>query len=521
MTELTVTAEAAPTRATRVTFFEDRAEVVRSAKIAIPEGISTVVLSGVSVAVDDPSLLARVSGDGARAVSARVVRAVKHDTQGDSAEIDAREADVRAARQRCAEVERTLVRAQAEQMRAGALGDRWMEAFQRVPREAASEVGRWRSAYDKVSEALTRALDRVNAQESLLEQCRLDLTRAHERVVAARAVSTRYDAAVEVQIESARAQECVVELTYRVPCALWRPEHQARLTESEGQRALTIRTWATAWQRTGETWRDVRCRFSTARPAQAAEAPAVHDDVLQLRRKSDAERRTVVVEARDQSVAITTSGGGARKVDEMPGVEDGGDALWFDARETATLVSDGQPVRMLVSEVELACTVDRVCWPERSPTVHIRARATMAGPTPLLAGPVALGRGTELVGRGKTGFVGRGEPLELGLGVDDGVRVRRATEERRETTPVLGTQKITRTVKLFVSNLSSAPRTLSVIERVPVSEVKEVEVFVSVPQGARHDARDGFITWELNLSADQTTELTLSYRIECGPRVVI
>ena len=42
-------------------------------------------------------------------------------------------------------------------------------------------------------------------------------------------------------------------------------------------------------------WRDVPLRFSTARPAQAATAPTLSEDSLRLRRKTEQEKRTVVV----------------------------------------------------------------------------------------------------------------------------------------------------------------------------------------------------------------------------------
>ncbi len=48
----------------RVTFFEDRAEVVRRATCAVPGGVSWVAVAGVTPALDDPSLVAGVVGDG-------------------------------------------------------------------------------------------------------------------------------------------------------------------------------------------------------------------------------------------------------------------------------------------------------------------------------------------------------------------------------------------------------------------------------------------------------------------------
>ncbi|HRI51148.1 MAG TPA: DUF4139 domain-containing protein, partial [Pseudomonadota bacterium] len=147
--------------------------------------------------------------------------------------------------------------------------------------------------------------------------------------------------------------------------------------------------------------------------------------------------------------------------------------------------------------------------------------ATLSGPRPLLAGPIAVVRNGELCGRCRLPYVGRGEPFEVGFGTDDGVRVRRQLHESREVTPVVGTQKVTRTVKLFVSNLSSTPRQLSLTERIPVSELREVEVTLLSSTGLHFDPKDGFAKFPLELPARATRELQLVYRIEAPARVVL
>lgn len=528
MTELTVERGVAmarlegESRATRVTFFEDRAEVARRATCRVPAGVSWVAVAGVAVAVDDPSLVAGIAGDGARVIAARVVRRVRQVPAADAAEVSAVEADLQAARRRREAAERALGRATRQQDRVTGLGDAWTAALARVPRGGEEGAARWREAFGALDAALTRALDDVAARRDALDHARLDEERAALRLQQARVVHPRYEAAVEVQVEAKREGEVQIDLTYRTPCALWRPEHLARLVaRDDGKPGVVVKTWATVWQATGEEWKDVACRFSTARPAQQASPPLLTEDLLQTRRRSDVERRTVVVEAREQAVAVAGLDRGVRAVDEMPGVEDGGEALWFEAARPATIPSDGHPFRVEIAELAAPCSVERVAFPERTEAVHVRATATLAGPTPLLAGPVRVVRGSEMVGRGRVGFVGRGEPFELGFGVDDGLRVRRAVEEKREVTPVIGTQKVQRTVKLYVSNLSGESRRLVVTERVPVSEIRDVAVEITSSVGARVDARDGFVKWELEVDARGTRELSLSYRIEAGAKVVL
>jgi uncharacterized protein (TIGR02231 family) len=339
----------------------------------------------------------------------------------------------------------------------------------------------------------------------------------------ARVIKPRYEAFAEIEVTAEAAGEIAIEVVYRTACALWRPEHLARLTRNDDGTAgeIAITTFATVWQATGEVWNDVRCRFSTARPAQSASAPLLREDVLVTRKKTDMERKQIVVEARDQTIQVAGANRGTRDVDEMPGVDDGGEAQWFDGRVPATIPSNGHPVRVEIGSRKVAVKVERVCFPERGAGAHLRANGTLPGPGPLLAGPVTIGRETEIVGKAKTEFVGAGEPFEMGFGVDDGLRVRRRVTEKRKTGTLSGTQTIQREVTLFVSNLSKAGKALSVIERVPVSEVEDLTVDVPKQQSMRFDARDGFATFDVQIAPHATKEMVLSYTLEAKSNVVL
>src|SRR5262249_50364508 len=161
---------------------------------------------------------------------------------------------------------------------------------------------------------------------------------------------------------------------------------------------------------------------------------------------------------------------GARAVDEMPGVDDGGEPVLLEPRDKVSIASNGRPFRVEVQRVTVSAVIERVLFPEIAPVAHLRATATLTKGGPLLAGPVRIARGMGLVGRSKIGYIGKGEPFEIGLGADDGVRVRRTQTEQRDTVPVTGTQKIRRTVTVHLSNLSNEQKRVLVTERIPVSE---------------------------------------------------
>lgn len=503
-----------PSRAIRVTFFEDRAAVEREAVVTIPAGSSVVVVEGLGAMVDDESLLASSKTEGTRVLSARVVRARRQESPVGEGELDARTRRVDELRAAAGRAQRAVARAEAHVARTGDLVGALITAVAQVPRGGADLGADLDAAYRVVDAETTAALDAAGRHRREVKDLAIELAQAEARLAEAEALVTRYVARVELAIESDAARTVTVDLSYRLPCALWRPEHWADL----GKETIAWRTAAVAWQATGEEWRRVRCRFSTARPSRAAECPPLVDDLLHSRKKAEPRAR-VVVEAREESIHEARKG--AAHVDEMPGVDDGGEPAWLEAPEPCDVPSDGRPVRVELAERAIACKVDRVAYPELSAAVHVRARATLAGGAPILAGPVVALRAGEVVGRSRVGFVAAGEPFEIGFGVDDALRVRRAVKTNRRTQAVTGTQIVKREVTLFGGNTGGRARRVRVIERVPVSEVEAVTITLDrVPPGARADD-DGLVRMDLELEPEGTRKTSLEWTLEASSDVVL
>lgn len=522
--------EAAPlpaqgSRAIRVTLFEDRAEVVRAGRVELRPGTQWVALGGVSPCVDDRSVQAKVAGEKATVLAARVRRTLHHEPTLGREAIEALENEEKVAWARAESAAKAQERALQELQRADQLIANWAKAVGGVPRKASetSALQSWREAYDAIDGASAAAMSAAGAARAAVLRAEDDAERAALRLREGLLEKPRWEATVEVQVRAEEARAVEVEATYRVPCALWRPEHLARLVTSDSREprlgTVDIVTFATAWQRTGETWENVEIRFSTARPARAATPPALTPDVLAARKKTEEERKQVVVEAHEQSVALAGLDRGARQVDEMPGVDDGGIPRTYAPSVKVSIPSDGRPFRVEVARAVAKAEIARVLYPELASVAHLRATATHPGPDPLLAGPVRLVRGGSLVGRARLDFVGAGEPFELGFGADDGVRVRREQTEERETAMLTGAQKIKRAVTVYLSNLSGDARRVLVTERLPVSEIADVQVVPGDVHEWKSDPKDGFLKAEIELAPRATRTIKFAYEVRAGAKV--
>jgi uncharacterized protein (TIGR02231 family) len=521
-----------PSRALRVTLFEDRAEVTRAAHVKLEKGSAWVAVGGVSAFVDERSVQARLApnGDaaaGVKVLAARVRWRAHLEKELGREEIEALEEAARGAVKRVTDARQASDRAERALARASGLRDAWIAGVSAVPRRTreAEALAGWREGLRAIEKATAEALAQAAAAREARVRAEDDAARTEARLALGTREKPRFEAVIEVELHADAASEAAIEVTYRVPCALWRPEHLIRLagpTPPQGKEApLEIVTTATAWQRTGEVWEDVEVRFSTARPARAASPPLLEDDVLTARRKTDEERRRIEVSLREQSVQVAGLDRGTRAVDEMPGVDDGGEPILLAPKGKVSIASDGQPFRVEVGRAAVDAKIERVLFPELAEVAHLRATATLSKGGPLLAGPVRVARGQSLVGRAKIDFVGKGEPFEIGLGVDDGVRVRREKTEERDTTAVIGTQKIRRKVQVFLSNLGNEPKKVLVTERVPVSEIEDVLVTLTELGGFTLEGKDGFLKREVELGPHETAELGWGYEIRAAAKVVL
>lgn len=117
-------------------------------------------------------------------------------------------------------------------------------------------------------------------------------------------------------------------------------------------------------------------------------------------------------------------------------------------------------------------------------------------------------------------FVPAGEPFELGFGPDLAICTTRQMTEQRETTPVIGTQKLVRTVTISLTNTSDTPRSLRIFERIPVSELSEVSVSLLEDGGGQMD-KDGRLVIPLTLQPGDRRRLLYRWRLEATAKVTL
>jgi uncharacterized protein (TIGR02231 family) len=195
----------------------------------------------------------------------------------------------------------------------------------------------------------------------------------------------------------------------------------------------------------------------------------------------------------------------------------------FAVGQRVTVPPDGRAHLVTLDTFGCETRLDLVCFPELAEAALLRSQQRNAGAHPLLAGPVHLVRRGGFVGRTQVPFVAPGEPFALGWGSLDDLQVTRRSGQREGEEKALSRRVRHRIwTRVYVSNTGEVDRTLQVTERIPVSEVEQVEVRLLTKEttGGYREAKDGHLTWELKLPPGENRELELTYEVDAHRKVV-
>ncbi len=505
-----------PLPVTKVTCMEDRAQIERRGEPQLPAGTHQLKVHDVSPLAVERSL--RVEVTGGRLIDAKLVRRWHEAPKGGVA------ADASGLKKKAHTLELELRACADDLARLTVRRELVSKARAEIYREIQESAGAGQTDPAAWSQRLAQVGAQLQTVEETLRTLGLHQVWLQHRVREASqalAISeqrpTSLKCALELTVESPGGK-AAIRATYLAPCAVWRPAYRASLSAD----TVKLESEAIVWQSTGEAWTDIELLCSTARPTLGTTPPVLTPDLIGSRPKRAEEKKVVDVAVREEVIQSSGEGGVAAAA-SMPGLDDGGETRLLKALAKVSIPSDGQPHRVPLSSFDAKAKLERLCTPELSPLISMVAKFPNAGPNVLLAGPVDLLRQSGFVGRAQLKFAGQNETVVLSFGSEDGLRVVRKVDEKREEARITGRKTTTKTVTLFVSNASAEAAKVVLEERIPVSEVKEVEIQVlqkeSSPGWPAAASKDGLVRIELDLAANSQQEAKFVWELQAGSKV--
>jgi uncharacterized protein (TIGR02231 family) len=513
-----------------VTVYQDRAVVTRSASSELAAGEHELVLENLPVSLQESSLQVSAKSTGQASLLDVKVR--------DAYQADAANERVRALQEQL----RKLEAQQAELDDEAAVLDNQRELvlmMQRGATEPAKEGARLTLDELKAIQTLSAdslgktlaSLRQVAERKTVLER---EMEALHDQLNVLQGQLSRRTKTVTLRVNLARAGKVDLAVSYAVGGARWTPAYDARLRPAD--RSVDLGYFGVISQNTGEDWKNVKLTLSTARPSLGGGAPPLQPWIIDVAPPPPPPRppRPVAAPApvtSEMSMKRSRPSSAAEAYADATMAEPAPEAVEvstaqmqneatsasFQIKNPATLPSDNSSQRVAIATAKLPATLQYQSTPALREAVFLTAQASNNTDFPFLAGPLNTFLDDAFVASSRIKAVMPGEKVELAMGADDGISIKRQLVNRfTESTGFSGSGKrVTYEYKITVKNNKATKEQLVFKDRLPVSRNEKIVVKLLSP--ADRDVKredDGKLAWEWELEPGKSRETVLKFSVD-------
>lgn len=511
-----------------VTVYQDRAVVTRSASSELPAGEHELVLEKLPASLQDSSLQVSAKSSGqATLLDVKVRDAFQTDSANDRVKL--LEAQIRkiASQQAALDDEAAVLDNQRELvalMQRGAT-----EPAKDGPRPTLDEL---KAIQTLSADTLGRALAGLRHVAEQREDLERQLTAAQGELGQLQGQLNRRTKTVTLRVNLARAGKLDLDVSYAVAGARWTPAYDARLRPAD--RSVDLGYFGVIRQSTGEDWNNVKLTLSTARPSLGGGAPKLNPWIIDVAAPPPPVAimpapAAAPVMRNDARAKLAPKGALAELAvaDEAPELEavkvstaevqSAATSASFQIRTPATLPSDNSAQRVAITTAKLPATLQYQSTPSLREAVYLTAQASNGTEFPFLAGTLNTFLDDAFVAASAMKAVMPGEKVELAMGADDGISIKRQLVNRfTESTGFSGNGKrVTYEYKITVKNNKASKEQVTFKDRLPVSRNEKIEVKLLSP--ADRDIKredDGVLVWNWELEPGKSRDAVLKFSVD-------
>jgi uncharacterized protein (TIGR02231 family) len=535
-------------KVTKVTVYSDRARITRSAKGEISTAPMVFAFRQLPGWVDDGSV--RVSVSAGTIVDVRVDRDFLAKTTDESWQ--EAESTHRALGNKLAALNDELQILDAKKQQIEAIKAFSNEKITQDTIIGNINVENYGQMLKFVTDSLRETAAARRAVKSKIDELNPAYDASKRRLDSMKNVMKLEQTTVLVTLQATKATPADIELTYMLPGVTWEPMHELRVSTSDTE-SVDVTSFAEVTQISGEDWGNAELTFSTQSTTQSVRIPELEaltlgdtntaTEILTTQmssfsraqeafegqnklwneyHQSTTARRAMenfeqVYQSNIEYLQIVQS----KTVQLFERLQNRGTTVHFRASGASSVRGDGHPVRVQIGRSTLASSQKIVAAPEQSlNAAHTLALMNSTG-QPILPGRVALYRDGAFLGMTNVNFIAKGESFSLFLSVADHLKLSRELDQRQSSLLRGKRNRMKVAFVVTVENLSSEKTALTLADRIPVSENREIKIEEVRITPAVKASSKGILNWELNLQSKEKQQFRISYQIEYPATLIL
>ena len=187
----------------------------------------------------------------------------------------------------------------------------------------------------------------------------------------------------------------------------------------------------------------------------------------------------------------------------------------FAIKKAYTIASDGDITAIEINTFKMNADYEYFAAPILNENVFLTARFTDWEKHQLLPGEANVYFEGTYAGKTVIDPYTTKKEMILSLGIDNNVTVTRQQERDFKSKSFAGSNRILdRTYTLEIKNNKNVPIRLKLMDRIPISQNKEIKVDDIATNNADYDDKKGLLTWNLELASQQSQKESFSFQVK-------
>ncbi|GAA3640275.1 mucoidy inhibitor MuiA family protein [Flavivirga jejuensis] len=196
-------------------------------------------------------------------------------------------------------------------------------------------------------------------------------------------------------------------------------------------------------------------------------------------------------------------------------IEDGITTRRFEIKKEHSMPSDGEITVIEIDNYSIPAKYSYYAAPLVNENVFLTAKIGDWEQFNLLPGEANIYFEGSYSGKTNINPQATTDSLTVSLGVDPNVVIKRNTVNNFKKTTFIGNNKIVnKAFEIELKNNKRSPVDLVLIDRIPISQNKEIKVDDIVYGTANYDSKKGLLEWKVDLASDQSVSYKFSYSLK-------
>jgi uncharacterized protein (TIGR02231 family) len=502
-------------RITEVTVFLNKAQVNREAKSRLESGKTNLVLSGLTSQLDPQSI--QISGKGNF-----VILGINH-RQNYLSEVNMPKS-LKVLKDSIELLQKEVVLSQS-QKEILSKEEQMLLSNQKIGGSNQNlTVGELKAMADFYRGRLT---DIVSSRMKLDEKIRKmneRITKLNFQFNEQNGLLSRNTSEIVISVSAEAPLQADLKVSYVVANAGWNAVYDVRAINTKSPLQLNYK--ANVFQNTGEEWKNVKLKLSTANPNQSGLKPELHSWYLDFynpivyqmdKREKLRTYKSAPVQAEAARMEISEEEHlvNAQSVSDYVTNVQTSLNTEFEISLPYSVPSSAKATVVDIRNYEMIAEYSYSVAPKLDADAFLMAKATGWEEFRLLPGEANIFFEGTFVGNSYIDPNNINDTLSVSLGRDKRIIVKREKLKDLTSRSVMGNlKKENYTWEISVRNSKAEPIKITIEDQVPVSQNTQIEITVADTGGAIYNKQSGKLTWQIEVKPGETRKMTLKYEVK-------